>query len=459
LSTLLAKKFELILENLFGGGHDRTVKAKKNIIGLFLLRGIVTAVNFVLVPLTLHYLNPTRYGIWLTLSSILGWIGFLDIGLGNGLRNKFAEALARGEEDLARSYVSTTYAVIGVLMLAAVVIFFFVNPFLHWSAILNTPPEMDGELSSLALGVFTFFSFRLVFGLIGIILVAMQRPAMSSLLETIASVLSLLAVVALKIWTNGSLLLLGLTVSFVGAMVPFFANAWFFRGTYRRFAPSFKNVDLSHAKDLVGLGIQFFILQISSLVLISTANIIIAQLFGPAEVTPYNIAYKFYGAALLGFTIILTPFWSAYTDAFVRKDTDWILRSTRKLTRYWLVLVGVLIVMTAASNLVYKIWVGKEIAIPIGLSILMAVYVSLVAWGTIFVNFINAIGKIRLQLYIAVILGIVNIPLAIFLAKVIDLKVVGVILATCLCLLPGCFIWPVQMKKILNHTATGIWNR
>ena len=68
-----------------------------------MLRIVSVLINFLLVPLTLNYLNPTRYGIWLTLTSVINWVNVLDIGLGTGLRNKFAEALATNDDGLARS--------------------------------------------------------------------------------------------------------------------------------------------------------------------------------------------------------------------------------------------------------------------------------------------------------------------------------------------------------------------
>src|SRR5512137_2137737 len=92
----------------FRRGEERSVKAKKNILYAVVIKGISIAISLVLVPLTLHYVNPTQYGIWLTLSSIIAWFGFFDIGFGNGLRNKFAEAKAKGDHELARTYVSTT---------------------------------------------------------------------------------------------------------------------------------------------------------------------------------------------------------------------------------------------------------------------------------------------------------------------------------------------------------------
>ncbi len=97
------------LNNIFSKGHERSIKAKKNIIASFFIRGISIAISLILVPLTINYVNPSRYGIWLTLSSIIAWFSFFDIGLTQGLRNKFAEAKAKGNDELAQIYVSTTF--------------------------------------------------------------------------------------------------------------------------------------------------------------------------------------------------------------------------------------------------------------------------------------------------------------------------------------------------------------
>ena len=72
------------LKNFFTEGHERSIKAKKNIAASFLLKGVSISVSYLLVPLTIHYLNPTKYGIWITLTSSIGWVAFFDIGLGKG---------------------------------------------------------------------------------------------------------------------------------------------------------------------------------------------------------------------------------------------------------------------------------------------------------------------------------------------------------------------------------------
>jgi O-antigen/teichoic acid export membrane protein len=98
-------------------GHERSVRAKKNIVSSLLIKGISIALSFVTLPITLNYVDTSTYGVWLTLSSIVGWFTFFDIGLTQGLRNRFAEAKAKGDESLAQIYVSTTYAILGLIFL------------------------------------------------------------------------------------------------------------------------------------------------------------------------------------------------------------------------------------------------------------------------------------------------------------------------------------------------------
>lgn len=75
------------------------------------MKCISILVSLQVVPLTITYINPTKYGIWLTLSSIIAWLSYFDLGFAHGFRNRFSEAKANGNILLAKEYVSTTYAV------------------------------------------------------------------------------------------------------------------------------------------------------------------------------------------------------------------------------------------------------------------------------------------------------------------------------------------------------------
>ena len=438
-------------------GHERSVKAKKNILASFLIKGLSIAISLVLVPLTINYVNPSRYGIWLTLSSIVSWFSFFDIGFGNGLRNKFAEALAEGQEELARIYVSTTYAILSIIIGVVLVFFVIINPFLNWSKLLNTAPEMAGELGILAEIVFVFFCLRFIFQLLTTILTANQEPAKASLFDFLGSLFSLIIIYILTKTTSGNLIYLGTALSLAPVLVLIVFSAWYFTHDYRKFAPSFKYVKFGHARSLMSLGIKFFVIQIAALVLFNTNNIIITQLFGPQEVTTFNVSYKLFSVVIMIFSIMATPLWSAFTDAYVRKDFAWIKTTLAKMRIIWILLSLFTIVLLVGSPLIFKWWIGDKVKVPFALSMAMASYVIVYVWQTLHVFLLNGIGKIKLQLYLVIFSGLINIPLAIFLGKKVGL--VGITLTSTMLFVFMGIIFSIQTQKILNNTATNIWNK
>ena len=160
---------------------------------------------------------------------------------------------------------------------------------------------------------------------------------------------------------------------------------------------------------------------------------------------------------MMGFTIILTPFWSAFTEAWAKKEIVWIKKIMQKLLYLWLFLLLPAILMFIFSPWVYKIWVGEKIIIPYSISALVAVWVLLNAWNGIFAYFLNGIGKIKLQLYLGISAAILNVPLALFLGLKFGIR--GVLLTNVILALAVSWIFPLQYKKIINHTAYGIWTK
>ncbi len=49
-------------------------------------RLLAAALAIVTVPLTIGYLGSERYGLWITISSVVAMINFADLGIGNGPR-------------------------------------------------------------------------------------------------------------------------------------------------------------------------------------------------------------------------------------------------------------------------------------------------------------------------------------------------------------------------------------
>jgi len=415
-------------------GHKRSVKARKNILASFVIKGISILIGLIFVPLLYNHLGPVEYGIWITLTSIIAWVIYFDIGLGNGLRNRFAEALAKNEHQKARIYVSTTYAGFTIIFGTIFIIILILNPFLNWSTILKAPPELEHQLSFLAVFVLGFFLLRFILQLLMVILMADQRAALSGAIGPASNLLSLLGTVFVILFATPTLLNLGMVMSAAPLIILGTATIYFFSRDYKRYRPSIKTIRFKYFKDLANLGIRFFIIQVTVVIIMSTNSIIITQVVGPEAVSQYHIANKYFGIAMMLFVIISNTYWSAYTEAYVKKEFTWIKKVNRNLIMVW-----------------------GEVGIPFMLSVMMALFNAVYIWYIIFIYFINATGKITLQLYISVVVAIFNIPLSIFLAGPMGMGAAGVVLGSALTYLPGAIIAPFQYYKIVNQKDTGIW--
>jgi O-antigen/teichoic acid export membrane protein len=90
--------------SLFPQREGLTGKYVEQLGGSVIVRIVGIAITLLYIPLLLDFLNEEKYGIWITLTTIINWIRIFDVGLGNGLRNKLAEAIALNRQTEAGSW-------------------------------------------------------------------------------------------------------------------------------------------------------------------------------------------------------------------------------------------------------------------------------------------------------------------------------------------------------------------
>jgi O-antigen/teichoic acid export membrane protein len=441
-----------------GDSSDRTASVKREILYSFLVKIISVVTGVLLVPLLIDYLDKERYGVWLTLSSVFSWFSFFDIGIGNGLRNKLAEALAMNEKTLAKEYVSTTFAIISIIFVSIILLFQIVNPFLNWQSILNVSIITHKELYVLTSIVFSLFLLRFIFQLTGVIYIANHKPSINNVLTALGSVLAFVLIALLyKLTNTGNLLTLGIVLTGAPLLILIGATFFAFSNQYKYLRPNWSSIKIKHIKSLLNLGVQFFVIQVAAILLFSSANIIISQLFSPSEVVVYSTALMYYQLPIMVYGIIMTPIWSAVTDAYAKRDFTWLKSSLKKLNKLSLLFSAGIIIMIIVSPFVFKIWVGNRVKMPLVLSISMACFAIINVFLSPYTSFINGIGKIRFTMYMVFLTLLFYLPLAYFLAKWLNGSS-GIIIATCILNAVGLYFQPLQVKKILTGTAKGIWN-
>ena len=453
-----AELMNLHLGEIYANSSGRSKEAARNIVISFVARGVSMVCSLLIVPVTINYVNPTRYGIWLTLSSIIGWILLFDFGLGNGLRNKFAEARAKGDTELARQYVSTTYLTLGAIMLALFAIVFIANLFVNWSSVLNVDISYAEELKQVFVIVALFFCTSLVVNLFSTILTADQKPGLSAVLGSAGQLFSLLVIYILTLTTEGSLFNMALYYSEVPMLVMLMASIYGFYFTrYKVYSPHFRLVRKDLVKNVTTMGIKFFIICISMIFIFQVMNIIISRELGPDAVTEYNVAFKYFNILTTFVLIIVTPFWSAFTDAFHKKDYQWMTGSVKRLERVWLLSTLAALVMIALAKAFYDIWIGDEVYVHLSTTISIAIYVSLFNLGQIYMYMINGIGTVRIQLLIFLGFALIAWPLMVLSCRWFGLP--GIVIIPSVVVVLQAICGKIQIGKIVSGTATGLWGK
>ncbi|WP_157730962.1 lipopolysaccharide biosynthesis protein [Arenibacter algicola] len=411
------------------------------------------------MPLTIRFLDTENYGIWLTISSFIAWFSFFDIGLGNGLRNKFAEAMAIGDLELAKGFVSTAYYSLGLICLGLFCITVLGSFFVDWTTIFNASSNLKGQLHILMPIVFGCLCLQLTAKLISTIYTADQKPSVEGKISFITSTSSLILIWVLTQTTNSSLLIFGAFFSLLPVVILVLLNVYAFSNRYKKYKPNITLCKKIYFNEIFGLGATFFIIQFSVIILFSTDNFIITQLFDPTAVVPYNITQKYFSISLMVFNMILTPYWSGFTDAYAKRDFLWVRNSMKSLSKFSYGSMILTFFMVLLAPFFYKFWIGDLVTIPFNLTLSMAVFFVICIFYSPYNAFINGLGKVRIQMYTLVGAAILNIPLSIILVNYTPLGVEGVIIATILCIIPHAIICPVQYSKIINERAIRLWNK
>lgn len=435
--------------------QDRSRYLFANIAASFLIKGWSAVVVLLLVPATLHCLGEYQNGIWLTISSLLLWIDNMDIGLGNGLRNKVAEYMAHDETERTRRLISSTFAMLTCIIIPVLLILLLLIAVSDPYGVLNAEPSKVSHLDQVLMVTVTLVCTSFIFKLIGNFYMGLQLPAVSNLLIALGQTLALVGTY-IVLWSGShSLMHIALVNTAAPLLVYLIAYPITFYYKYSQLRPAFSLINLKEAKEVVNMGAQFFIMQISSVVLFMTSNLLISKLFSPSMVTPYQITYRYFSVLLVAFTVICMPFWNATTDAYERNDIEWIRQATRKLRLMTIGILVMMMVMVVISPWVYDIWIG-DITIDFRMSIVMATYIFILIYSMRYSYFINGIGKLRLQLIFTVSAAIIFIPLA-YLATQWTHNIIWFMVVMCLVNIPGLIINRIQFHKLINGKATGIW--
>ncbi|MCI5817422.1 MAG: hypothetical protein MR017_00975 [Paraprevotella sp.] len=422
-----------------------------------LMKVAVLLCSLIMVPITLNYLNAENYGIWMAMTSILYWFAFFDVGLGNGMRNYLSEAISRQDYIKARSYFSTAIFLLAIIAVLIGILSIIIIFQLDLNHIFNTHIMSNKSLAYIMVVAISFSLIQFVAKNVGMVYIAMQRYAINDFIVFIGQLISTIIVYIITKTTESHLIYIVIAITSIPALVFILASIPLLK-QHPQLKPSIKSIDFASAKKIIGKGLGFFIIQITScLVIFGSANILISHYCGPEQVTVYNISYKLFNILIIIYTIIISPLWNAYTDASVKNDYAWIRKIFKKSIYLWAASLLLGLLMLLISGWFFKKWVGNSVDIPLGVSISILIYVCMFNFNNCVTYLINGLNKIKIQIITSILGTIIYLIAVCFFIKG-TYGIYGISISMCVIYTLMSLVHLYQCNLLAKNKAHGIWN-
>jgi len=392
-------------------------------------RGIGAVVSLVTVPLTLGYLGVERYGMWMTISSLIAFLAFTDLGIGNGLLTAIASATGRNDRAAEARYSASATWMLVAVGIVVLVGFVLLSTVVSWAELFNvTDPVARAEAAPAMLAFGACFAAGLPLSAVTQLRYGYQEGYANSGYVAAGSVLGLGSVLlAISLQLGLPFLVLAL----MGApLLASLMNAAVLFGRRRPWLlPRLSAVHLPTAISLLRSGGQFLVLQLAVAAAFYSDSLIAARVIGPQAVAEYSVATKLFLVPTVLAAAAVGPLWPAYGEAYARGDVPWLRRTLRRsLTLVLAITVPLSLLVAVAAESILEVWIGGAVKAPMLLVAGIATWTVLSAVGTSLAMLLNGLHILRFQIATAVAMSALNVTLSIALASRIG--VAGVILGT-----------------------------
>jgi O-antigen/teichoic acid export membrane protein len=394
-------------------------------------RGLSALATLLTLPLAVRYLGAERFGVWATTTSTVVFLNLLDFGIASTLTNQVARAYAVGDREYASRYATNALVLTAAVACLAGGALLMTWSHVNWMRLFNVshgvPPA---EVSATVAVAIALVLLGLPASLCHKILAGYQEVHVGNVAVaagTLASLAGLLAGIALRVsmpvlfvMSSG-----GVTVANLAALV----GLLFWRKPWLR--PKLLQVNWRVARELLGSGVGFFLIQIAGAVVFSSDNVVVSHYLGAAQVTPYSVTWRLVGLSAVAQGLVFPALWPAYAEAYAKGEYKWMRSAFRATLRISLVLnLGFAVLLVGVGKPLIRWWAGAAAVPTSALLLAMAVWAVISGCMTVESCLLAAVSRTREQGILSLIAATLNLGLSILLVKRIG--VVGVISGTIL---------------------------
>lgn len=292
--------------------------------GLSKAGGLLTAVFS--VGLTAHYLGNERFGLWMTITSIITLLSFADLGMSNSLVNSVSEASGKNDDARLHRDISNGFVIMFFVALCIGVAIGLLYPFVNWASVINVTQPLAIAEAGPALAIYvTMFLISLPLSVVQRVQIGLQEGWRANLWQFVGQ-LAALAGLLTVVRFNGGVPYLVLAVGGLPVVATAANFVHYFFRTNPRIRPSLSMLDPFTSKRLANVSLFFLVMQLTALIGNGADNIIVGQILGASAVAPFAVAQKL--AMVLGISqLFISQIWPTFSEALARGDYQWARRA------------------------------------------------------------------------------------------------------------------------------------
>ncbi|WP_270921440.1 lipopolysaccharide biosynthesis protein [Staphylococcus saprophyticus] len=424
---------------------------KTNILLISFFTFLTLGSNFLLYRVANVYLNNDEaYGVWLVILSIITWFYIMDFGISNSLRNLLTEAVQNKDEKRISHLIYTTYLIMLIPLIILLLVGLIVNNIVNWSEILNVKGEPE-QVNRLLQISFLLFPFVFYLNTISYIYHSFFKSYIVNILQFLNLFINCVVIYVLSFQQDGSVVTMGIIYFSINILVYLIATFYFFKRHKNLHILSFENYEKKLIKPLLSMGISFFILDISSILLYNSGPLIISSFFNPIIAINFQLPYKLLTIFVTLSHIILTPLWTLIITQMTKKNYKEIKNVQKKLMLFLIAVSIIILIFTLFINKVIEIWIGKNYEIDNKFVFIIAILVILSIVCHTYQTLLKSMGKLYIQTFIFIIAIIVSFSCMFIFINVLNYDEYAFVISLILGLLLPSILLPISFNININR--------
>lgn len=424
----------------------KALLSSKTIVSVFSNWGrfaITLLLSFFMAPFLVHHLGKSDYGLWAIISSFIGFMGIIDLGINNAIVRYMSKYLTEGDHEKANQTYSASVVIFGliagiIMILAAIAAEFF-------PAIFNA----EGShffLKAAVLLAGLDFALSLPIIVFQAIAKAKQQFLLLNIVNVANRILRSIAFVLLLLGGYGLLALL------VAQLILDVTSGVFLAICIYRNLPGLRfqgiKIDLNSAKELLGYSFFNVFIVISSKLIYQTDVLVIGAFFSAEWVTYYAI-----GASLInylqnlmrGLHGVIVPKASRLEASERSEELSKLLLTYSRYSI--LIATPIIFVFIYYGESFIGIWMGQNFGELAGKVLLILAVAKFANIPQLVSNAVlRGIGKLKFLAAVRIGEGVANLGLSLFLVQ--EYGLVGVAVGTLVpAIISNSVILPVYIRR------------